>query len=163
MPLHGRATEDSFESVAKFGRYEIVTNWVDGTVDVQHDSGKIQNIQIPLQAELQNVFLGCPQQIEAHSLHWEQADEEADDDGEKHEHDLFACLQIGLVGLITFGPDRHFITEQLTTNDAVNGQQQHERHDEEGAGQGHQVDLLPRLCGVSPADLRTEKKQVWGP
>ncbi|KDR21337.1 hypothetical protein L798_03970 [Zootermopsis nevadensis] len=83
------------ESVSKLRGHQIVEDWVDGRVEIQHGSTKVQDVVVTLYAEAMNLLRGHKYEPDGKYPEGNETDKERENDGAQHEDHLLSGTRVG--------------------------------------------------------------------
>lgn len=97
LPSAGPVESERFEEGrAEFGGHDVVQDGINGRIEVEHDSTKVEDVVISLDAEVFNVFVRRQDEPQGENAEGQEADEEEDDNRAQHRHHLAPGPQIGV-------------------------------------------------------------------
>lgn len=80
-PTIAPESTEPHESIAELGGHEVVEDRVDGGVDVDHDSGEVEQVVVRLDVEREHCFLWCHDDPEGEGAEGHQTHEEGQNHG----------------------------------------------------------------------------------
>lgn len=133
--------EEPAEAFPELGRYGIVQDWIDGRVDVEHDTTKIEEVVEYLQAHMRLDGTWRRDNPQDEDSIWQEAKEKAEHHGHEHEDHLPPCPHLGL--LRGRAAERTPVKHQLLRDARVDKDQDEERQHEQECYDGEDVQLAP--------------------
>ena len=95
-PPGPREPEGFEEGRPEFGGHDVVEDGIDGGIEVEHDSTKVEHVVVRLGSHHLDVLVRRQDEPQGEDLEGQEADEEEDDDRAQHGHHLATGPQVGV-------------------------------------------------------------------
>ncbi|CAD1475321.1 unnamed protein product, partial [Heterotrigona itama] len=92
LPVGTKAAKPE-ESLPELRGHQIVQNWVDGGVQVEHHPAEVEQGEVTLDTEVDDHFDWDDQDPKRQRSKWQQAQEETEHHCAEHQHHLFAVFE----------------------------------------------------------------------